>query len=70
MRKNQKKKLKHEDQSSRDQVLFELMKMEMNLKKTNMTNLQIVDHLSIQPDSTAQVGFQKDILEHSDLMRL
>jgi len=70
MRKNQKKKLKHEDQSSRDQVLFELMKMEMNLKKTNMTSLQIVDHLSIQPDSTAQVGFQIDTLEHSDLMRL
>lgn len=66
MRKNQKKKLKHEDQSSRDQVLFELMKMEMNLKKTNMTSLQIVDHLSIRPDSTVQVGFQIDILKHSD----
>ena len=70
MKTSQKKKLKHEDQSLRDQVLFEPMKMEMNLKKTNMTSLQIVDHLSIRPDSTAQVGFQIDILEHSDLMRL
>ena len=61
MRKNQKKKLKHEDQSSRDQVLFEPMKMEMNLKKTNMTKLLIVDLPSIQPDSTAQAGSQIDL---------
>ena len=35
--------------------------MGMNQKKMNMTNPQIVDHLSILPDSTAQVGFQIDL---------
>ena len=57
--KNRKKNRKQEDRFSNDQVLLELMKMETSLKKTNMTNLPIVDLLSILLDSTAQVGFPK-----------
>lgn len=66
--KNRKKNRKQEDRFSNDQVLLELMKMETSLKKTNMTNLPIVDLLSILLDSTAQVGFlKKNSLTYFDI---